>query len=654
MKIYGDPTANLIRNPVPSSTLEFTSFSEGVPISSFNYRTGTNGAGEDGFVRYTSSAGGTVTGFMGFIYGVGATAVSKPGDQLTFSVYVRPSVTISLQLQFDGREALMAVNVGWAINSSSNTVVSCPANVWTRLSVVGTVATVLNGPGYVTLRPYLRGVNGTVIPAGFYYDISSMLLTRGNTLIDYFSGNTAGCSWTDGANTSVSYKNSNLQYYTPSDIYVSAPAYNELINPRFANGTTVAQYWNTYNVLSSTGSLSKTGAQQVVTVTNMSAGGSYGVNATDSSGSDLIPLYAPIPAGSNIASRVQVSKTGLAAGTSVNMRTEFYGADGTTLVGTNTQTSSVTTGNQFLSGAVLNISGEARYVKYYLYISSASAFSGSSSVTFSNAGVIWMFNYGYGVSIAGDGTFTGYSTGTAWISPGSWLGAPDESKSTVTVKFAKEVSDKIKVRSNVVNEILNPRLVGSGGIANNFLAYTNDGGTAVGTRSISGGAQTITLNSVSGGLYRYGVSTPNAVTMYKPIKAGNTIRVGYTANMTNSDGARAGVLFTLYYSDGTNTSAAPHTFHVTGTGANTSVSMTVVPPKDVIRYTFYMYIAPTAPYTGSATIICTNPYVIADAVPGGAPGYFNGASGVVGSIGTASWQGAIDNSASIIPYWTTG
>lgn len=654
MKIYGDPTSNLIRNSVPSSTFEFTSFSEGLPITSFTYQSGINGAGEDGYVRYLSNNGGTVTGFMGFIYGVGHTAVAKPGDKMTFSIYIRPSVTTSLQLQFEGREALMGVNVGWSMASSNNALTVCPANVWTRLSVVGTVNTVVNGPGYVTPRPYLRGSSGTVYPAGFTYDISSLMLTRGDTLINYFNGNTAGCSWTAGANVSVSVKNNNFQYYTPPDVFVSEPAYNEILNPRFFGGTTLSPLWASHVVGTSAGTYSTATTSQTVTATSISAGGSFGVYATDSGGNELIPLYAPILAGSNITSRVSVNKSGLAAGTTVNMRTEFYGADGTTLVGTNLQTSTIPTGSQFLSGAVLAISANAHYVKYYLYIAAAANFTGSSSVIFSSAGVIWMFNYGYGVSIAGDGVFTGYSGGNSFYSPGVWLGTPDASKSSVVIRFAKEVTPKIQVRSRVVNEITNSRLVGTGAVANNFITYSNSGGTDVGTRTAIDNTQRINLTSITAGLYRYGVSTPTAVTMNKPIKAGTPIRAGYTVDMTNSSGLRAGVLLTLYYSDGTNTSSAPATDHITGTGASMSVGLVVNPPKDVIRYTFYMYIAPTAPFTGNATIICKDPYVIGDPMPGTPTGYFNGSSGAVGTLGTAQWSGTVDNSPSIIPYWAAG
>lgn len=638
MKIYGDPTSNLIRNPVPSSTLDFTSFSEGLPISSFLHQSGTNGAGEDGFVRYTSSAGGTVTGFMGFIYGVGTTAVSKPGDKLIFSVYVRPSVTTSLQLQFEGREALMAVNVGWSMTSTANAFVSCPANVWTRLSVVGTVNTVASGPGYTTPRPFLRGVSGTVYPAGFTYDISSMLLTRGDTLIDYFSGNTAGCSWASGANNSISLKTSNLQFYTPPDVYVSKPAYNELLNPRFNGGTTLAPLWKEYNVSSSTGSFTTTGNNQGVIATNIPAGGSFGVYATDSAGSDLLPLYAPIPSGSNITARVSVSKSGLAAGTSVNMRAEFYGSNGTTLVGTTTWSSNVTTGSQFLSGAVNGITGEAHYAKYYLYISATSNFSGSSSVTFSTAGLIWMFNYGYGVSIAGDGTFTGYTGETNWYGNCSWLGTPDASKSMAVIRFAKEVSNKERLRVNLENQITRPSF------ANAWITYGTAG--SIGTRTYAGNVLTLNATALATGARRYGVSNGrvNAMLDGRVLEA-NKWRV--TMRITVDATGLAPGTSAIFYSDMLNGSTYMGGRQINipaGTVGDLYLNSPLTTPVTSTETFIWMASTTGSDWTGSTELKVSKAMLTFHREDKNIA-YFDGDSP------GCSWDGAVGNSRSFMPSW---
>lgn len=438
MKIYSDPTANLLYDPTPTGIAQFSNYTPGITevISLVN---GTNAIGGSTFLRATVTVGGTTTSnFAGPIYGGLDSAICNPGDKVIFSAYVRPSITLSMGILFEGREGIVGINNGFSVTNST-TYISCPANTWTRISGSMLCNKPLNSSGIMIPRPFVSCVSGTNLPTGTTIDISNMMLTRGDVLLNYFDGNTAGCTWVDIPNNSVSVNNSNLQWYTPT-VYTPGTVYNEIFNPIFVGGTTIAPLWAQYSG-GSTGSFSTATNAQTITATSINAGGYFGLYATALDGtSDLIPLQVVVPNGSSIYYMMPVNIGSKNASTNLVAKVELYAADGTTLVGSTTNTFSTA----FVTGGV-KVTADAYYVKYAIYLSAPSNFSGTSSITLSSATVAWYFGFGYSATIAGDGGFSGASGSNNKSSVGRWMGTPHASKSAKDFRFGKIVTNNINV-----------------------------------------------------------------------------------------------------------------------------------------------------------------------------------------------------------------
>jgi hypothetical protein len=197
---------NRATNPNVSATAtNFTSFAG----------TGGTAAG----ARVNSAGYDNVLGFYRMTWSVATTAVSggsvytqtglSAATQYTHSVYVRPSVTQTMAVSAQYKDS-GAVNVGAAVIGTS---VSCPANVWTRLSVTSTSGALVDR---VTLTSATR-TGGVVWPIGATLDTDAVLIEATGTLQSFFDG-----SYTDAAGVFYSWagaadaSNSLASTYVPS------------------------------------------------------------------------------------------------------------------------------------------------------------------------------------------------------------------------------------------------------------------------------------------------------------------------------------------------------------------------------------------------------------------------------------------------------
>lgn len=169
--------------------------------------TGATAAG----ARVNSAGFDTKLGFYRITWSVASTAVSggsvytqtglAASTQYTHSVWVRSSVTQMMSISAQYKDAA-AANVGVAVLGTS---VSCPANVWTRLSVTSTSGLLVDR---VTLTAGARA-GGVVWPIGATLDTDGVLIETGSTLLGYFDGSytsAAGVfySWSGAADVSNS------------------------------------------------------------------------------------------------------------------------------------------------------------------------------------------------------------------------------------------------------------------------------------------------------------------------------------------------------------------------------------------------------------------------------------------------------------------
>jgi hypothetical protein len=131
------------------------------------------------------------------------------GDQVTVSLYVRPSVTGDIYANATLRLA------GATVVGQNGTATSCPANVWTRLS-----ATVTATGAYDDVQVYAIEATTNLLPVGATVDGTAYMAEVSSTLGDYFDGDTTDLLnrnyvWTGTANASLSTESSIVpQTYT--------------------------------------------------------------------------------------------------------------------------------------------------------------------------------------------------------------------------------------------------------------------------------------------------------------------------------------------------------------------------------------------------------------------------------------------------------
>jgi hypothetical protein len=155
-----------------------------------------SGVTTDTYVRYT-----WLTGNSGGTPSVQYSALHVPteafeiGDQVTVSLYVRPSIAIAAHTVFLSQQ----VNGADGANVNGAAEGALTANVWTRVDAT------------LTLTVYAEGINeagvsfGTVnFPTGTTVDVAYALIERVGATDDYFDGNSDLSVWQGTENASIS------------------------------------------------------------------------------------------------------------------------------------------------------------------------------------------------------------------------------------------------------------------------------------------------------------------------------------------------------------------------------------------------------------------------------------------------------------------
>jgi hypothetical protein len=179
---------NLFTDPSCTALTEWASYAGVAGAATLTAPTSGGWVGPS-FARLTWTTVPTSSG--GLKTGVNPAVVA--GTSYTASVYVRPSVTLSVEPKY-----------GWFNSGTSTTYgtdagVSCPAGVWTRLSATHTCPT---GSNQVNWAWYVVGAGITAI--GQTLDMDGALMEVGTVLGDYFDGGSLLSAWTGTANASTS------------------------------------------------------------------------------------------------------------------------------------------------------------------------------------------------------------------------------------------------------------------------------------------------------------------------------------------------------------------------------------------------------------------------------------------------------------------
>lgn len=133
----------------------------------------------------------TAAGVLEVFRAAAAGAAVTPGQTYLVTADVRPSRAQSCRLRVRWADA-----VGTQLSIGAGPNVSCPANEWTRLTHVFTAP--------------LNAASGAVrvgVPNGQAGDetwVDAVMLVVGDTVIDYFDGDTPGCVWTGTPHASTS------------------------------------------------------------------------------------------------------------------------------------------------------------------------------------------------------------------------------------------------------------------------------------------------------------------------------------------------------------------------------------------------------------------------------------------------------------------
>lgn len=145
------------------------------------------------FMRATFATAAT-SGYLTISPLVANSSDVTAGSTLTYSVYLRPSVSVNVNTEMDFYIKSSATSV----SATNGPTVSCPANQWTRVTVTGTVpATATTARGAISASATAFGSNG-------YMDIDAGLMTDGTTLYNYADGNSPSWVWNGTTNNSQS------------------------------------------------------------------------------------------------------------------------------------------------------------------------------------------------------------------------------------------------------------------------------------------------------------------------------------------------------------------------------------------------------------------------------------------------------------------
>lgn len=189
---------NLATNAIPRVVTEYSyQLGTGEASTSTVVTNATDGPAPEvkSYIRRTidTPKSGNGSGFFSYNRAQASMAI---GSTYIASVYIRPSVSISVQLATSGRSGTTAVG-----GATSTEYVTIPANVWTRLVgepfVVNTAGA--DGVGW-------WGVvhTNSIIPAGGTLDVSAVLVEETDVVKPYFDGNHVDAFWSGTVASSAS------------------------------------------------------------------------------------------------------------------------------------------------------------------------------------------------------------------------------------------------------------------------------------------------------------------------------------------------------------------------------------------------------------------------------------------------------------------
>jgi hypothetical protein len=183
---YPDPAAYVMNRVTnPSAELGIS----GIFVNS-GTRTRMTSGGRLGsaFIRCSRDTAGSISGLGLYHMNIAVT----PGQTYTASAWVRSNRALSMIATLEQRPVGAGGNI-------SGPVTPLTPNVWTRISVTGTL-----GPTTTTVNPTFY-VNGPfTYDAGDYVDVDGTMVTEGATLQPYADGDTPGWRWTLAAHNSTS------------------------------------------------------------------------------------------------------------------------------------------------------------------------------------------------------------------------------------------------------------------------------------------------------------------------------------------------------------------------------------------------------------------------------------------------------------------
>lgn len=149
------------------------------------------------FARWTWTTASTAAAYVA-LGAANYRATITPGTVASVSVYVRPSVALSI------RPVVVAWTLATAGTSTSinGAYVSCPANVWTKLELNGWTST----NGFIEVRAQ----TSAAVPINTTIDLDGVMVKVGSVAGDFFDGNspmtTDRFAWSGAINLSPSYR----------------------------------------------------------------------------------------------------------------------------------------------------------------------------------------------------------------------------------------------------------------------------------------------------------------------------------------------------------------------------------------------------------------------------------------------------------------
>ena len=193
----------------------------------------------------------------------------------------------------------------------------------------------------------------------------------------------------------------------------------------------------------------------------------------------------------------------------------------------------------------------------------------------------------------------------------------------------------------VANLIPNPDFAGSGAVADTYSPYIN--GTAVGTRSLASGMQTITATSIAGGNRRFGIS--NFGTSRVRIETDSVVYYKVTVDTT---GLAVGTQAFFYFEESNDTNTLHYRETRVSAGEITITGSWTTHSSGLTRLGVFLFgITASADWSGTSTAIFSKA-IVSVLNPGETPpAWFSGASS------GCAWKGTANASISLAPGFRT-